>query len=140
MCREDVLFRGILAGMIPNVDPLPALRVLPRWESSGPPNVSGLSVMLEERKLAEYGLEVFAAQAQGIVNGLLAQKEPAAGEPIEWGVLAAAAPSLPASGAKAQSAHAPYPLHETVLPASPLDSFPVRVAASVIEETPRPFL
>ena len=124
-CQEDALFEGVVVGHVPNDGRLPSLAIAPsRSGRPDPPSaagdtddaeITGVELRLGDAPPHVYGKEVFAAQAQSLITGLVVAKKLAVGEDVEWR-LVERPDDAPESGFGVRVAREALPLSPARLP------------------------
>lgn len=118
-CYEDLLFRGICAGTVPNTDHFPTATVEPCRPNSGSPFLTGITLHLPP--VAQfYGLNVFADLAYNLERPPAEHPDVAEAElagTVLWRLRAVPRQIPPARRPRARVRRVPYPVHRDSLEA-----------------------
>ena len=132
-CLEDIRFRAVVMGDVPNDGSVPPVRVAPVWHEVGSPIVAAVRLSLGEAAGARYGRDVFAPRAEAVVAALVRDKVLADGDTVVWRVVAAPSAAEAPSRFRARATRAPYPLRPGSLPQAEPGTFGVVLGGDVID-------
>lgn len=130
-CVEDALLHGVQSGHLANDGRVPPLRLVPRWNETQRPAVTGLSLRLGDALARHYATTVFDVQARALVARLLDEGRLVEGDHVQWQVMAREGAHEPPA-TTTRTSRAPFPLEQASLPGAQRGSFGVRFEVSVL--------
>lgn len=113
-CFEDVRFRAVLEGRLPNDGTVPELATEPVWDEDGPPAVAGVRVCGADHGESTYGREVFATRARAAIVELLRRHEISRDDTLAWRVVAT--PRTTGPRFRTRPSRRPYPFRAGTVP------------------------